>query len=369
MKVLNIMSRFNVGGTSKWLYHLCKGLDDNGIENILVIGDCPDYEIEDARIRELRIERIPGLNPSSSVVQSIRAFLLLRKMINNFEPDLINTHASKGGFIGRLAAFSVLQNSKVVHTYHGHVLRGYFRWPKQTVIRAVEFVLSFMTDAFIVVGHNVLGDLKKLRIIRKKIASSIVPAVEDFAYESQKKPNDFPDIPRGKIVIGWLGRKVQIKRLDRILEIAELRPELHFIIAGVGNSVFASYKGRFRKDELPNVTELGFISPEVIWPQCHISIITSDNEGIPSAPIEAALAKVPTITTDVGSAAEVVEDGVSGLIARTDLNDLLEKIDLLVRNPSLREEMGVSARNLALSRFDPKNGVSSQISIYRSILA
>jgi len=362
------MSRFNVGGTSKWLYHLCKGLDENGIENILVIGDCPDYEIEDTRIKELRSERIPGLNPSSSIPQSIRAFLLLRKLIRHFEPDLINTHASKGGFIGRLAAYSVLQKPKVIHTYHGHVLRGYFSWPKQNAIYAVEFALSFISDAFIVVGQKVLTELKELRIVRNKFASSVVPAVEDFAKGIQESLHNSPNIPRNTLVVGWLGRKVQIKRLDRILEIAKLRPEIHFVIAGVGNSVFTSYKDRFHKEELSNVTEIGFISPEVFWPLCDISIITSDNEGIPSAPIEAAIANVPTVTTNVGSAAEVVEDGVSGFVTRTDLNDLLEKIDLLAKNRTLREEMGRRARILAMNKFDPDNSVNSQIAIYRKIL-
>lgn len=361
------MSRFNVGGTSQWLFHLCKGLNEGEIENLLIIGNCPDYEIEDGRVKQLQVTRVSGLNPSSSIGQSIQAFLNIRKIIKSYQPDLINTHASKGGFIGRIAALTVRGNSKIIHTYHGHVMRGYFSWPKQTIIQTIEFTLSFVTDAYIVVGNNVLTELRKLRIIRNQYATSVNPAVTDFSEGKQKTSIVIPNIPAEKLVVGWLGRKVRIKRIDRILELATLRPDLHFIIAGVGNSIFTSHKDKFIGEEFKNVTEIGYILPSEFWPLCDISILTSDNEGIPSAPIEAALFEVPTITTNAGSAGEVVVDGFSGFIA-TELSEWLEKIDLLTSNPELRKEMGKNARKVALDCFDSNTNFESQLLVYRAVL-
>jgi hypothetical protein len=126
MRVLNVMSRFNVGGTSQWLYQLSKGLDERKIDNLLIIGDCPKGEREDLRLRELNSTRISGLGPKKSLVSTFKAFLELREEIQLFNPDIVNTHTSKAGFLGRIATKSLKSKAKVVHTYHGHVLHGYF---------------------------------------------------------------------------------------------------------------------------------------------------------------------------------------------------------------------------------------------------
>lgn len=369
MKVLNVMSRFNVGGTSQWLYQLSKGLDERGISNLLLIGDCPTGEREDSRLFAINSKKIIGLGPKTSPLQTFKAFLLLRKAIKDFQPDIINTHTSKAGVLGRLAAKSISSRGKIVHTYHGHVLHGYFNPILENLIRYIEITLSLITDLFLVSGEQVLADLRSAGIIRNKPAQTIWPAVPDIKVGDRVTLRKSIGLKLDSTVFGWLGRKVPIKRVDRILDIAKARPNLYFLLAGDGQSVKELYPERFSNGKLKNVFELGFTSPSDLWAIADVCLLTSDNEAMPISPIEAALCSRPVIVTDAGSSREVVEHGQTGFISPKDSVALLEFVDTLSRDNAMREKMGVEAREFALRRFAPQSSIERQIAGYRDALS
>ncbi len=366
MRVLHVMSRYNVGGTAQWLYQLSMGLKENHIENMLLIGDCPNGELEDSRISKLNFVRIEGLGPKTSILKTLSAFLCIRKEIKRFKPEIVNTHTSKAGALGRLAAFTVKPRPRIIHTYHGHVLSGYFGAAKSFVVRTIERLLSLFTDYFFVSGQQVLQDIRKAKIIRKNNFYTVWPSVPDFEIQDKSLTRLKYGIPPEKLVVGWLGRKVQIKRIDRILELAHEYNDVTFIIAGDGKLSELDYLQNTPIDD--NVIELGFTTASEMWSICDVCLITSDNEAIPISPIEAALAKVPVIALDAGSTREVLINGKTGILCAKESNDLFLALQKLIRDQKLRTEMGEAARNFVLSKFAPSEAVQRQIAGYRTVL-
>lgn len=366
MKVLNIMSRFNVGGTSQWLYQLSIGLSENKIDNLLVIGECPANEKEDIRLKDLNHLKVDGLGPKTSIFSTVQAFLRLRKIIKEYSPEIINTHTSKAGVIGRLASKSVKGKSKIVHTYHGHVLTGYFNKVIELGIQSVEILLSLVTDYFLVSGEKVLSDIKKAKIIRGSNFITVWPAVPDYSLNNREELRRSHGIEPEKIVIGWLGRKVPIKRIDRILEVASQIPDAIFLIAGDGESIKQTYSKYFQNGQLTNVKELGFSTPSDIWSMSDIAVLTSDNEAMPISPIEAALGSLPVVAIDAGATSEVVLDGLTGFLCSKKPEEFAATLKTLVRDASMRSKLGEAGRKLALSRFSPESSVQRQIQGYRA---
>ncbi|MEN9305152.1 MAG: hypothetical protein RLY76_420 [Actinomycetota bacterium] len=361
-----MMSRYNVGGTAQWLYQLGMGLQENQIQNILLIGECQSGELEDSRIGELNFVRIEGLGPKTSILKTFLALLHIRKEIKRFRPEIVNTHTSKAGALGRIAALTVKPRPRIIHTYHGHVLSGYFGASQAFAVKTIEKILSLFTDYFFVSGQQVLQDIRNANIIRKNNFYKVWPSVPDFDIQDRALTRLKYGIAPEKLVVGWLGRKVQIKRIDRILELAHRNSNVTFIIAGDGNLSDLDYLKSIPVDD--NVIELGFTKPSEMWSICDICIITSDNEAIPISPIEAALAKVPLIALDAGSTREVLINGKTGILCAKESDDLFLALQKLIGNKKLRLEMGEAARNFVLSKFAPSEAVQHQIAGYRAVL-
>lgn len=369
MRVLNIMSRFNVGGTSQWLYQLSTGLHEQGIENLLIIGDCPGNEREDLRLKTIVHKRLKGLGPKSTIIKTIQSFFELRRVIKDFKPDIVNTHTSKAGVIGRVASKTVKSNLVTVHTYHGHVLTGYFSKPIEIAITIVEKILGIFTDFYLVSGEKVLADIRKARIIRGSNVLTVWPAVPDYEIEKREEKRTNLGISSNQVVVGWLGRKVPIKRIDRILEAASQLPDIQFLIAGDGESIREKFPQFFSGGGGSNVLEMGFSTPSEVWSISDIAILTSDNEAMPISPIEAALAAIPVIAIDSGATREVMLDGITGILCSRDSNSLTSAIKELARDQALRTRMGQAARKLAISKFSPQSSVQRQIQGYQAALA
>lgn len=369
MKVINVMSRFNIGGTAQWLYQLSQGLDKSEIDNLLIVGECPVSEGEDRRISEINAQKIGGLGPKTSVTSTVRAFFKLRKLIKVYKPDLINTHTSKAGVIGRLAARSVSRKIAIVHTYHGHILTGYFSPILVFGIKFIEKFLSLMTDLFFISGEGVLRDLKNEGLLKSAKFMTVWPAVPDYALEDRDLCRSQLGIDLEKVVIGWHGRKVQIKRLDRVLDLSLEFPNCVFLVAGDGPSIKETFVDKFRDYAFENVVELGLTSPSKVWAIADICMLTSDNEAMPIAPIEAALARKSVVVVNAGASAEVLVNQHTGFLCSGEISALADHLRLLVNDPYLREKMGTAGRQHALDRFSPDNSIARQIEGYRKALA
>lgn len=360
------MSRFNVGGTSQFLFHLTKEMEDASYEALLVVGECSKKETEDVRLHDIQHLKLRGLGPDDTLFQAITAVFKLRKIIKDFSPDIVNTHTSKAGFIGRLANFTFRKRSKLAHTFHGHVFHGYFNQVIEWTLRCIERLLMRLTDYVYVVGDRVLRELQSLHIISSKPYKVVWPYVPELNMGNRSSLRKQLGIDENKIVIGWLGRKVPIKRLDRIIELSKRLPNCIFIIAGDGDYYLNNNQSENKVIRDANVIELGVSSPDFIWTVSDICLSVSDNEGIPISPIESSIAGKPVVATNVGSTEEVVVHGLTGFLCQPDVDSIFFSLVLLIDNPTRLQEFGRNAEIFAKAKFDSRRIIRSYIDGYHT---
>ena len=168
VKVMQIIARMNVGGPAVLVADLVRNLDPQGFSSVLVTGYCDENESDylDEVAQDVVAIRIPGLGRSVSPLKDLTAFFLLIKQIRQFKPDVIHTHTAKAGVLGRLAGLLARPQAKRVHTFHGHLLHGYFSSGKTRLVIGLEKALGLFTHRFIAIGNVVKNDLVKAGIAK-----------------------------------------------------------------------------------------------------------------------------------------------------------------------------------------------------------
>ena len=161
LKVMQVIARMNVGGPAVLVADLMRNFDPGVVKALLVIGFCDENESDylNEVAKDVKAVRVPGLGRSISPLRDANAFFLLVKEIRKFKPDVIHTHTAKAGVLGRVAGLLAAPTAKRVHTFHGHLLHGYFGKGKTRFVVLVEKILALITHRIIAIGNNVKKDL------------------------------------------------------------------------------------------------------------------------------------------------------------------------------------------------------------------
>jgi glycosyltransferase involved in cell wall biosynthesis len=372
IKIVRVIARMNVGGPAWQVSVLTRGLEDDQFTSQLVCGEISEGEADFLALRDpqLPVTRISTLGRSLNAFDDVRAFWQLVRIIRKIKPDIVHTHTAKAGVLGRVAA--ILMRVPVrVHTFHGHVLHGYFSPIVTQIFIQIERVLGWFTHGIVSVGSQVRDDLLEVRIGSPEKYAVIAPGVaqgetvnRDVARESLGL------LPDARVAL-FIGRLTQIKRPDRLLEafslVLEEVPSAVLLLAGEGE-LFESTKdlgARFGD----SVRFLGWRSDlAVLFAAADIAVLSSDNEGMPVTLIEASMAGVPCVTTDVGSAREVVLDNETGFVVPTDSVAIAQALIALFTNEKLRHEMGVAAAAHTMANFSSNRLVQDHVNLYRKLL-
>ncbi len=358
-----MIARVNRGGTARWLDELVEELQKTGHQTVLYAGTVQDGETEDECFSNHNGKRISGLGRSISLWGDLQAILQVRKILRTELPDVLNTHTAKAGVIGRLAAFSLgKKRPAIVHTIHGHLLYGYFSKTKTFIFMLIEKLLASRSDVLIAAGDKVKNELLRAGIGREEIYVVARPSVRLYELESKSVSRAKFGISESEVVIGWLGRLAQVKRPDRVIELAKKMNDLTFVIGGDGDLLDS-----LRIDLPSNVRLVGWTRPEEIWTASDIALLTSDNEAQPISLIEAGLAGIPAVAENVGSVSEVIDNGVSGILV-SNLEGRIAAINSLVKNKELRLQMGKSAKDYCENKFGHQQFLETHIKAYEKAL-
>lgn len=369
IKVMQIIARMNVGGPAVIVADLMRGLDSSRFNQILVTGYCDENEADylETVATDVTATRVGGLGRSISPMADLRAFFSLIAMIRRERPDVVHTHTAKAGVLGRLA--TILSGSKAVrvHTFHGHLLHGYFTGWKVRLVVAIEKFLATKTDVLIAVGNQVKNDLLAVGIGRPNQYRVFFPGLPAPAEIDPQDARKSLGLDAHAIYCTFVGRLTQIKRPDRLLDVAaasEARNlDLHFLIAGEGE-LFEISKARAERENLP-VTFLGWRSDiDRLFAASDMAILTSDNEGIPLTLIQAAFAGIPIVATKVGSITDIVVDGETGFLTSTQPGAMASALSALVTDEDLRFELGSVGKAHAQRYFSLEKSLADHSSLY-----
>ena len=374
IRVMRIIARMNVGGPAVQVSGLMRGFNSTEFDQCLYTGYCASDEADylDTVAIDVNAVRIQGFGRRVSMGGDIKAFITLVKEIRTFKPHVIHTHTAKAGFLGRIASIVSLQRSIRVHTFHGHLLNGYFGSFKRSLVVIAEKFLALFTHELLAVGDKVRQDLLNAGIGSKDKFGLMPPGLGIGSLSPKSDSQRVLGLPSHRLQCAFIGRVTQIKRPDRFLDVvSEIKKrgvELDFFIAGDGE-LLEMCRERIKKEDLP-VTVLGWQSDiERVLSAADIVVLTSDNEGTPLSLIQAGMAGLPVVTTNVGSVPEVVLDGVTGIITALDVQEIADALEKLVADKGLRAQYGDAAQKFTLSHFGVKRLVSDHEELYKKLIA
>ena len=354
-----------MGGPAHHVGLLGSRLDPERYETLLLHGEVGSGEdsLEDSvRARGAAMRRVPGLRPELRPGDDARALRALVREVRRFRPDIVHTHTAKAGMLGRLAAvLSGRPRPVIVHTYHGHVLEGYFGPVRNATYRNLERGLARVSDTLIGVSTATVDDLVRLHIAGRSkfrvipIGLDLAPfadppagAREGFRRESGVGPEE--------ILLTYVGRIAPIKRVDVMLRAVARaralgapvhlaivgdgaqRPELEQLAASLGIAESVRFVGY--RAEVTSVAA-----------GADVALLSSDNEGTPVSLIEAAAAGTPAVATAVGGVPDVVTPETGILASAGDSDALASAIVAMTTDPETRQRLGEAARRHVMERF------------------
>ena len=372
LRVMHVIARMNVGGPAVLVADLIRSVDSQAFKQILITGYCEENESDylDEVATDVKAVRILGLGRSVSVIKDLLAFNRLIRETRKFDPDVIHTHTAKAGVLGRTAGLIAKPSARRVHTYHGHLLHGYFgQWKTLTVV-FIERVLGWISHGLVSIGTNVMRDLLRAGIGTEYNFHVIFPGLQDFQALSRIQARAELGLDFEKIYIVFVGRLTQIKRPDRLIEIAsELKteyPNVQILVAGAGE-LLDSIKSESESKDLP-ITFYGWRNDIArILSASDIAILCSDNEGIPLTLIQAAQAGLPIVSTNVGSVGDIIKDGINGTLVEGHVSEFVQGLKELIEDEGLRFRYGVAGKERASELFSSKSMIKAHENLYREL--
>jgi len=384
VRVLRVIARLNVGGPALHVSYLAKGLTERGYDTMLVAGRVGDSEgsMEYAS-RELGVEPhyLAPLKRDISAWSDSAAMWSIRGLIREYRPHIVHTHTAKAGAVGRMAALTARlpEPPIVVHTFHGHVLRGYFDPKRTAAFRVIERSLARKTDRLIAVSPEVRDDLvdegiappEKFEVIRLGL---------DLERRATPDPAQSAELRArlgagdSSLLIAWLGRMTQIKRVDDLLTaFADLRArgiDAHLALAGDG-PLRLGLEGLARELGVADRAHFIGLQREVapLYGAADVVALTSGNAATPVTLIAALAAGTAIVSTDVGGVRDVVRDGETGLLVEAgDTAGIASAFERLAADPGLRRGLAEAGRSDVRQRYSVERLVGDVDGLYRRLL-
>jgi len=374
IRVMRIIARMNVGGPAVQVSGLMRGFNTVDFDHRLYTGFCASDEADylETVATDVKATRIKGFGRRVSMGGDVKAFIALVKEIRVFKPHIIHTHTAKAGFLGRIASILSLQASIRVHTFHGHLLNGYFGVFKRRLIIIAEKVLAIFTDELLAVGDKVRQDLLATGIGNSKKFDLMPPGLEIGDLPKKSESQESFGLSTTSLQCALIGRVTQIKRPDRFLDVvSEMKNRgvaIGFFIAGDGE-LLETCRERIAGEDLP-VKILGWQRDiEKVLAAADVVVLTSDNEGTPLSLIQAGMAGLPVVTTRVGSVPEVVLDGITGIVTSLEVQEIAHALEKLANSNELRAKMGTAAQKFTLANFGVERLVHDHEELYKRLLA
>jgi glycosyltransferase involved in cell wall biosynthesis len=373
-----------MGGPALHVSYLTHGLAPLGYDTTLVAGELARGEDSmDFVARELGVEvvHVPQLHREISPLYDSVSIKRLIEEIRRVRPHILHTHTAKAGAVGRTAALLAgdAKPPVIVHTFHGHVLRGYFGPFRTRVFRETERKLARHTTRLIAVGPQVRDDLVALGVAPPEKFTVIRLGID----LGKRVPNSgaraelrrLYGVPEDRFVIAWIGRMTAIKRVPDIVHaFAQLRRrdiEATLCLIGDGPDREATERLAHELGVMRDTLFTGY-QRDIGAYYSFVDVVTlaSVNEGTPVVAIEALAAGRPVVATRVGGVPDVVREGEDGiLVDQGDIGALAAALERLAVHPELRARFAESGPVNVIPRYRVERLVGDVDALYRELLS
>lgn len=389
-KVLRILNRFNVGGPVFNATYLTKYMPDK-YETLLIGGVNDPSEANSLYVPHsegIDAQQISEMKRSVNLLEDRKAYLAIKKIIKEYQPDIVHTHASKAGAIGRLAA-SRMKVPVIVHTFHGNVFDGYFSKRKSDFFKRIEKYLASKSTAIVAISNEQKSQLCEVHNICPPEKVHVIPLgldLERFIINSDFKRTAFRtkfELENDTIAIGIVGRLVPVKNHALFIQAISYvkqhsNKKIQAFIIGDGEELKAIKEVcqifGLKHSKTPNPkADVIFTSwiLDVEEPMAGLDIVclTSFNEGTPVSLIEAQANGKPVVATMAGSTSTVVKDGESGLLCGIyEDNKFYLNLLRLVDDKKLRIEFGKTGMAHVKKHFSIQRLVDDTDRLYQKLL-
>lgn len=368
-KVMHVITRLIAGGAQENTILSCQGLKDR-YDVVLVTGPPEGKEgslIEDAQRRGIRIIVIPELVRPINPKLDLAALRRLTELFQSERPDIVHTHSSKAGIVGRAAARWV-QVPVIVHTNHGLPYYDFQSWGRRTIYWSMEKLASAVTHKVVCVGEEMKRKSLAGRLGPPELFEIVYSGIEIERFLTAKSVRTKLGIPQEARVVGVAARMAAHKGHRFLVEAA--LPNVHILFVGDGEEretlerqvaergLKATFVGHVPPEDVPNlIASMDVLVHPSLW------------EGLPRAAVQALLVGRPVVAFDCDGAREVVIDGVTGrLVPPKSLEGLRNAIEEILTRPDRGRSMGAEGRRRCSEQFDWRRCAEHLDTIYQSVL-
>ena len=388
VRVLRLITRLNIGGPAIQAITLSDRLAARGFRTLLAYGSLGDGEgdMGDRLPSDVEATHLRMLQRQVAPIDDVRAVIAVCALLRRYRPAIVHTHTAKAGTVGRVAA--AIHNrtagrhapARVVHTYHGHVLDGYFSPVTTQFFTSAERQMARLTDAIVAISPRIKNELLADHHIGRASQYHVVPlgfelnpllAVDDAARREARRTLD---IPADAHVVSTVGRLTAIKQHALFLETAQRigrsDADALFLIAGDGE-LRGTLEATARTLGIePQTRFLGWRRDlPTIYAASDVFLLTSRNEGTPVALIESLASGVPGVSTDVGGVRDVIDNDQVGLLAPFgDSEALATAVLALLADAPRRVVMGERGRRAMAARYTLDRLLDDVERLYRELL-
>jgi len=376
IRIMRIIARLNIGGPAIHVALLTQRFGAPDYESVLVCGNIDEAEGDMAYFaRERGVEPVfvPALGRALNLLGDLRTIWMLYRLMRRYQPDVVHTHTAKAGFTGRVAAW-LAGVPVIVHTFHGHVFRGYFSPTKTKIFLLLERLTARMSDAVITLTEALKREIADEFHVTSRDRIVVLPLGFDLTpfLTATRKNGAFRrewGIPDDALLIGIVGRMVPVKNHALFLEAAArvraARPDARFALVG---------DGELRAEIEAQVDALGLRDAVFftgwqrdlarVYADLDTLVISSINEGTPVSVIEALATGCAVVTTAVGGLPDLLEGGRLGALVPSGDADALALALLDPHTPQPSAE----TRQLMHQRYSVDRLVADLDALYRTLL-
>ena len=399
MKIVRIIARLNVGGPARHVTWLTRELQDDEFQSVLVAGTVPEGEQDMgyfAAEQGVRPVFIKEMSRELSMRDAV-SFLKILRLLFREKPDVVHTHTAKAGTVGRLAALAYRlvsgKNSKIVHTYHGHVFHSYYGRALTLAFLTIERVLAkIATDRIVVISEQQRREICETFYVGRPNQYRVIGLGIDLQTLESASGADAPlraelGFTEDDFVVGFVGRLTEIKNIPMLIEAASIlfrsgrSQALKFVIVGEGG-LRDSLEALVRAEGLGDTVKFAGHRDDTaaVYQAFDAVALTSLNEGTPLSLIEAMAAGKPVVSSAVGGVVDLVgpvsekrsdvsicERGLT--VASGDAGGLADALHIVATDQGLRNSLSESGRRFVRSNYGKDRLVADVKNLYRELVA